>query len=151
MDEYIGNQHELLLGELIRHDAVQLISNQAKFGYISSAFAVRPLVYADAAETLFSALWERRGKRITDVHFGMPGHVYVSWVFAYSVLKAATDFCVDQQFQDEDLRSSSVLKGSQTLVQSDFSPDLTSGVIWGNVTSQWNEKEAGRVRAEDEF
>jgi hypothetical protein len=151
VDEYIGNQHELLLGEAIRHDAVQLISNQAKFGYISSAFAARPLVHADTDETLFSALWEKRGKRIRDVHFGMPGHIYVSWVFAYSVLKAAADFCVDQEFHDEDLRSSSVLKGSQTLVQSDFSPDLTSGLSWRNVTSQWNGRETARIRAEEDY
>jgi hypothetical protein len=152
VDEYIGNQHELLLGEYLRHDAVQLISNQAKFGYISSAFAALPLVRADTSETLFSAVWEHRRKgRIRDVHFGMPGHVYISWVFAYSVLKVAADFCVDQQFHDEDLRSSFVLKGSQTLVQSDSSPDLTSGVSWGNVTSQWSETEAGRLRVEDEI
>jgi hypothetical protein len=151
VDEYIGNQHVLLLGETIRHDAVQLISNQAKFGYISSAFAARPLVYADTSETLFSASWYQRGKRIRDVHFGMPGHVFLSWVFAYSVLKAAVDFCVDQEFHDEDLRSSSVLKGPQILVQSDFSPDLTSGVSWTNVTSQWNERETGRARAEEKF
>ena len=158
VDEYIGNQHELLLGENIRHDAVQLLSNQAKLGYISSAFAAQPLVHADTSETLFSALWDREvkrprdvGKRRRDVHFGMPGHVYVSWVFAYSVLKAAADFCLDQEFHDEDLHSSSVLKGSQTLVQSDFSPDLTSGVSWRNVTSQWNERETSRMRAEEEI
>jgi hypothetical protein len=151
VDEYIGNQHELLLGEQIRHESVQLLSNQAGFGYISSAFAARPLVYADTSETLFSALWDKRGKRQLDVHFGMPGHVYVSWVFAYSVLKAAADFCVDQKFHDEDLRSSSLLKGSQTLVQSDFSPELTSGLRLRNATSQWNERETGGVRAEDEM
>jgi hypothetical protein len=81
----------------------------------------------------------------------MPGHVYVSWVFAYSMRKVAANFCVDQQFDDEDLRSSSVLKGSQTLLQSDFSPDLTSGLSWGDVTSEWNKTEAGRVRVEDEI
>jgi hypothetical protein len=149
-DEYIGNQHELLLGEDIRHDAVQLISNQAKFGYISSAFAARPLVHADTSETLFSASWYRR-KRLRDVHFGMPGHVYVSWVFAYSILKAMLDFCEDQQFHDEDLRSSAVFKGASTLVNSDFPPDLTSGVSWTSVTSQWRADETARVRKEEGF
>jgi hypothetical protein len=151
VDEYFGNQHELLLGEDIRHEAVQLISDQAKFGYISSAFAARPLVHADTGETIFSASWYRGPKRVRDVHFRMPGHVYVSWVFAYSVLKAAVDFCEDQQFHNEDLRSSSVLKGPQTLVQSDFSPDLTSGVSWSSVSSHWNEREVGRLSKEDEF
>jgi hypothetical protein len=160
-DEYIGNQHELLLGEDIRHDAVQLISNQAKFGYISSAFAARPLVHADTSETLFSASWYRRKRirerhivgplRNIDVHFGMPGHVYVSLVFAYSMLKAMLDFCEDQQFDDEDLLSSVVLKGAQTLVNSDFSPDLTSGVSWTSVTSQWHASETDRVRKEEGF
>jgi hypothetical protein len=133
---------------------VQLLSNQAKFGYISSAFAARPLVHADTSETIFSASWYRGRKRIRDVHFGMPGHVYVSWIFAYSVLKAAVDFCVDEPFHKEDLRvrSSSVLKGPhQTLVQSDFSPDLTSGVSWKSISSHWNEQETTRLRKEDEY
>jgi hypothetical protein len=41
------------------------------------------------------------------------------------------------------------LKGVQTLVQSDFSPDLTSGVSWRNVTSQWNDNNTGRMRVEE--
>jgi hypothetical protein len=69
----------------------------------------RPLVYADTSETL-SALWDRRGKQLRDVHFGMPGHVFISWVFAYSVLKAASDFAWTR-ISRGDLHSSAVLKG----------------------------------------
>jgi hypothetical protein len=161
VDEYFGNTHELLLGENIRHDAVQLVSNHAKFGYISSSFAAQPFVRADTNETLFSPSWykSKRNKeegtvetnRVRDGHFGMPGHVFVSWILAYSVLKATIDFCEDRQFHDEGLRSSFLSKSAETLVQSDFSPDLTSGVSWKSVSSQWHAIDKARVRAEEEF
>jgi hypothetical protein len=161
VDEYFGNTHELLLGEYIRHDAVQLLSNQAKFGYISSSFAAQPFVRANTDETLFSPSWyqskwnkENRRletNRIRDGHFGMPGHVHVSWVLAYSVLKAAIDFCEDRHVHDEDLRSSFLSKSAETLVQSDFSPDLTGGVSWTSISSQWHASDTARVRSEEEF
>jgi hypothetical protein len=161
VDEYFGNTHELLLGEYIRHDAVQLLSNQAKFGYISSSFAVQPFVYANTDETLFSPSWyqtkwdkEKRiaeRNRVREGHFSMPGHVHVSWVLAYSVLKATIDFCEDRQFRDEGLRSSFLSKSTESLVQSEFAPELTSGVSWTSVSSQWHASENARVRAEDDF
>jgi hypothetical protein len=161
VDEYFGNTHELLLGEYIRHDAVQSLSNQAKFGYISSSFAVQPFVYADTHETLFSPSWYQtkwdkqkhtaETKRVRDGHFGMPGHMHVTWVLAYSVLKATIDFCEDRQFRDEGLRSSFLSKRTESLVQSDFSPDLTHGVSWTSVSSQWHASDTARIHAEEDF
>jgi hypothetical protein len=95
LEEYLGNQNEELLGEDIRNDAVQLLTDAVNdIGYISSAAVARHWVYAQTKETLFSPDWSR-GPLKPDVHFGMAGHQHVAWVMAYSILQSVMEFCED--------------------------------------------------------
>jgi hypothetical protein len=106
LGEYFGNHHELLLGEEIRHDAVRSLAQHSGWGYVSSAFVVRPWVYANTNETLFSPNWWTKSKsgvqeRRIDGHFGMPGHQMIAWALAYASLQAIVDSC-DDWYENKD-------------------------------------------------
>lgn len=155
IDEYFGNAHELILGEEIRHEAVQMVSNRATVGYISSAFVVKPIVRAQSNETLFSPPWYStkriRAQRIRDAHFGMSGHLHVLWVVAYSLLKATADFCEDRHFSETDLSSLFVSQTAQHLMQSKIPPELDGNVSLKLVASLWQASETIRVREEQDY
>ena len=94
VQEYIGNHHELILGEAIRPDAVRNLAQHAGWAYVSSAYAVQPWVFANTNETVFSPDWYGpKGRRIIDGHFGMPGHQTLAWVMAYASLQAMVEHC----------------------------------------------------------
>ncbi|CAB9515449.1 expressed unknown protein [Seminavis robusta] len=98
VDEYLGNQHNFILGELFRFEAVDLLADwYGTTGAISSAQVVRRWVYADTTEKIFSAEWiDKKGRETRDVHFGMPGHQMIAWTVAYSFLTMALEFCEEE-------------------------------------------------------
>jgi hypothetical protein len=102
LNEYLGNRNELIVGENLRHSAVQLVSEYYDFAYVSYSHVFARFVYRRSNETLFSPNWGTMQQPKLEVHFGMSGHVLISWVLAYSALQSAVDYCNHQHVLAED-------------------------------------------------
>jgi hypothetical protein len=103
VDEYLGNQHNFILGELFRFEAVDLLTDwYGAAGAMSSAQVVRRWIYADTNDEIFTAAWlDRKNKQNeeqwkVDVHFGMPGHVFIALTVAYSLLTMTLNYCEEE-------------------------------------------------------
>ena len=162
LGEYLGNHHELLLGEEIRSDAVRYLSQLMGWTYVSSAMAVRPWVYANTNETLFSPQWwyshsrrrqrpsdnNNNNKRKRDGHFGMPGHQMIAWVLAYAALEVAVEHCEDfwHQRLDDHVASSQQAPVHPDIIIS--TPATTTKELYRTTPPLlWNETAAGVAKA----
>ena len=96
VNDYLGNQNDIVLGEDIRHANVQLLSHLYGVGYISPFHPVSSLVYSDTTELTFSPPWTKGENYTKQVngHFQMPGHIYMALSIAYSALKVAQEVCI---------------------------------------------------------
>ena len=99
LDDYVGNQHNLILGENSNGWLTQEMSDWYGSMFISYASVVRRLVYANQQETLLSAYWKWPK---VEPHFPLSAHMSLSWVAAFAILSAAVDFC-DDDYNDEAL------------------------------------------------
>jgi hypothetical protein len=97
LNEYLGNFNELIAGENLRHAAVQLVSEYYDFAYVSYSSVFARYVHRRSSETIFSPKWGTLQQPKQEVHFGMTGHVLISWVLAYSALQSMVDYCNHQQ------------------------------------------------------
>lgn len=105
VDDYVGNQHNLILAENTNGWLTQEMSEWYGTMFISYASVVRRLVYANQRETILSAPWPWQSRKgSVEVHFGLSAHVAVTWVAAFSFLSAAVDFC-DDEYDDQALSS----------------------------------------------
>lgn len=105
VDDYLGNQHNLILGEQSNQRLTQEMAEWYGSMYISYAAAVRRLVYANQQETLLSAYWpwwsKQNSKRPRiQVHIQLSGHMALLWVVAFSMLTAVVDYC-DDDYDDQ--------------------------------------------------
>lgn len=144
VNDYLGNQHDRLLAEDIRSDAVRKVALDTGSMYISPTTTVRPWVYGNTRETLFTAPWwvkTRKGvERRRDVHFGMPGHIAVAWVVAYSFLRVAIEFC-----EQERIKESIVVAPPQV---SDFTAALPLQLPWNTTfLEEWQERSSQRKQS----
>jgi len=110
VDAYLGNQHNLLLAEDIRADAVRAVSQQTGASVVRTT--LMPFVYADTSETLVSPKWTYKRKPSRDAHYGMPGHQAVAWMVGYSALKSMVEYCAVEA--KEDKKAKSVPKQKET-------------------------------------
>ena len=136
-DDYIGNQHEILMGEMVNIRAVQEMSEWYNTFLVSYADAVRRLVYANTREGAFSGQWLYWTKNKVEVHFPMSGHFTAAWVMCFSLLQSIVDFCDDPS----DLRSPpfpneypyTVLD----LAENSMPPPLNKSVLLQHVSNEW--------------
>lgn len=105
LDDYIGNQHNLILAENTNGWLVHEMAEWYGAMFISYASVARRLVYANQKERIFTAPWPWESTRgAVEVHFGLSGHVALTWAAAFSFLSAAVDFC-DDEYDDHALSS----------------------------------------------
>jgi hypothetical protein len=107
VDEYMGNIQDVLLGDGQGLERMQLLADMfPQVGLISPASAVRPFVFADIWEVVFSPNWKKakggssnfnNSQTAVNVHFGLSGHVTIMWVVAYAMLQLTLDFCEDSR------------------------------------------------------
>jgi hypothetical protein len=99
VDDYVGNQHNLILGENTNGWKTQEITEWYGAMFVSYATAVRRIVYANQQETLLSGYWPWWSDRLDppriQVHFPLSAHIALSWVVAYAVLSSIVEFCDD--------------------------------------------------------
>ena len=155
VDEYLGNQHNLVLGELFRFEAVDVLTSwygQAA-GAISPAQVVRRMIYADTEELIFTAPWKKpRGEKRVDVHFGMPGHVHIAWTVAYSFLTMALNFCEEETSRpSEDTSQKFIPAETMELVEQDVPPFLDAELQVDDVRTKWKEDTVARQQSEEEY
>jgi hypothetical protein len=99
VDDYVGNQHNLILGENTNGWKTQEITEWYGAMFVSYATAVRRIVYANQQETLLSGYWPwwsgRSDPPRIQVHFPLSAHIALSWVVGYAVLSSIVEFCDD--------------------------------------------------------
>jgi hypothetical protein len=96
LDDYVGNQHNLILAENSNGWLTHEMSEWYGAMFISYASVVRRLVYANQQETILSPYWRWWStKKPFEVHFGLSAHIALTWVMAFAFLSAAVDFCDD--------------------------------------------------------
>ena len=174
VDEYLGNQHDLILGEMFRFEAVDLVSNwYGTVGSISSAQVIRRLIYAKTDDKVLSPVWKRlkRGpnnetKRV-DVHAGMASHVLIAWTAAYSMLTMALDFCEEetsrrgddydtevtsqQQQRQHQIETKFVPAETLQLVDQAIPPILDAKLEVKDVATRWNADAIARNQSRAEY
>ena len=105
LDDYIGNQHNLILAENANGWLVHEMAEWYGAMFISYASVARRLVYANQEETILTAPWPWESpKGNVEVHFGLSAHIALTWAAAFSFLSAAVDFC-DDEYDDHVLSS----------------------------------------------
>lgn len=164
VDEYLGNQHNFIIGELFRFEAVDLLTDwYGTAGAVSSAQVVRRYIYANTREEIFSAQWTtRKWPWRVDVHFGMPGHVFIAWTVAYSMLTMALNFCEEEtgRVGDHSALLDDNNKGADTnpraiatdfvpanvlqLVEEEVPPTLNTQLLVSDVATEWNNDATAR-------
>lgn len=151
LDEYFGNQNELLLGEDIRNNAVRFSADHytGSVGYVSSSLPVKPFCYANEPETFFSPNWWRNRMakvRLTDGHFGMPGHQLAAYSLAYAALRAVSDYCVGVH----DTVEKAATLGDQTPPAPMINDKLTFAAKYDkNYREQWKQHEEAYCSSAD--
>ena len=153
VNDYYGNQHDRLLGEEIRSDAVRHVAQDAGHMYLSPVTALRLWVYANTRETLFSPPWwqmRRPQERQRDAHFGMPGHIAMVWMVAYSVLRVAIEYCEQERITVKEEES---LRMVPTQEESEFVTNhhLPLPLPWNTTFVEWQERmqqQKGPIRKE---
>ncbi len=112
MDDYVGNQANVLLGETQVHDMTQEIGRygDGSMGHVSSMDALwRPFILPNTNETLFSPKWKEDH---VEVHFGMPGHAARAWIFAYALLQWTVEYCHDRPLPQYDASTARTSSGN---------------------------------------
>jgi hypothetical protein len=172
VDEYLGNQHNFIIGELFRFEAVdQLTDWYATAGAVSSAQVVRRLLYADTSDDIFTASWsDRKSEWKVDVHFGMPGHVFIALTVAYSLLTMALNYCEEETRIPEEY-SSILSRGNNytdnidvhsvassfvpakvlQLVEEEVPPQLDVNLQVKDVATNWNNDAVARKKRLEEY
>jgi hypothetical protein len=144
VNDYYGNHHDRLLAEDIRHDAVRQVAQESGHMYVSPASALRPFVYGNTRETLFSPPWwtrKQKGKpleRKRDAHFGMPGHIAVTWIVAYSLLRVALEYCEHERHERETMRKTTTSKDKN--VTPIMNTPLPLPTPWSTTFVEWQER-----------
>jgi hypothetical protein len=145
VNDYYGNHHDRLLAEDIRHDAVRQVAQDSGNMYVSPVTAIRPFVLGNTRETLFSPPWwtrKQKGRpleRKRDAHFGMPGHIAVTWMLAYSLLRVAMEYCEHERHQRQTMRESASSSGSDVPPIMNTSP-LPLPTPWNTTFVEWQER-----------
>jgi len=146
LDDYVGNQHNLVLAENSNGWLTQEMAEWHGAMYISYAAAVRRLVYGNEKETLLTSYWPwhstRKGDNPMEVHFPLSAHMSVSWVVAYAVLSAVVDFCEDG-YDDTDSAKAFPNIFSQAvmdLVERVPPPELNADTMVETVSKNWLNK-----------
>ena len=114
---------------------------------MSYADVVRRLVYGNTDQALFTAPWPRdaNGQTSVESHFGMPGHVAISWILGFALLDTFTAYCENEAFHHAmagrpTLTDESVLKRIQNIPP----PPLTKETTLTRISKQWQESEETR-------
>jgi hypothetical protein len=142
MSDYLGNQHDRIVGEQLNEHAIQEVSTWYHTAFVSYAAAVRRLVYANTKERIFSALWQNpRGVTTVDVHFGMQGHFTASWVAAFGALQAVVDYCEDDYRTTESPIPDQQSNSTMNLVERVLPPPLTRETRLSTITNEWKEEQ----------
>ena len=103
LDDYLGNQHDRILGETIYNKIVtEMAEWYGDVMHVSYADVVRRSVYVDVDRALFTPKWPMvKGEPKVDGHFSMAGHMTIAWVFVYSLADAFSSFCQNESFLEE--------------------------------------------------
>jgi len=149
-DEYFGNQNELLLGEDIRRNAVRLVAGHygGSVGVISSSVMATPFVYTNERETFFSPNWWKNSKkRITDGHFGMPGHQLTAYSIAYAALRTVADYCAGTMEHHRLGAATSTPQKQEEVIRTMVSPKLVDELKFSSKhdashETKWEQEEA---------
>ncbi|GAX10536.1 hypothetical protein FisN_40Lh003 [Fistulifera solaris] len=144
VNDYYGNHHDRLLAEEIRHDAVRQVAQDSGNMYVSPVIALRPYVWGNTRETLFSPPWwtrKQKGKpleRKRDAHFGMPGHIAVTWMVAYSLLRVAIEYCEHERHERGTMRTTATFNEND--VPSIINTPLSLPTLWNTTFVEWQER-----------
>jgi len=156
VDEYLGNQHNLILGELFRFEAVDLLTSwySRSAGAISPANVIRRLIYANTDELIFSPMWKKpNGSKRIDVHAGMPSHVLTGWSVAFSIVSMVLHFCEEETGRragsDKPLPFAS--PESLGLIQQAIPPVLDAELTVDQVSTRWNADALDRNQTLSEY
>lgn len=97
LDEYVGNRFNNILSGDIRSTAVKFVTDYFGLGYIRPSVIAKPIVYSNEKEGVFSPQWfNYLGDRIEKVHPSMTGHQHIAFTVAYAAVRAASDFCIEE-------------------------------------------------------
>lgn len=88
LDDYLGPQQELLLGELGYNTAVARLAKWYDTVFLSYADVVRDVAYADTNDPTFM--------NKNDVHYGRWAHQTSAWLIGFGYLELMSRYCGDE-------------------------------------------------------
>ena len=153
LDDYLGNQQDRILGETTYNKIVtELADWYGNVLHVSYADVVRRFVYANTDHALFTPAWPRgkNGDTAVEVHFGMVGHVVITWVLGFALLDLVASYCENQAFV-HDVASRLTQNSSSSLALVDqgilhrinnvLPPPLTKDTTLSSISQQWKQVE----------
>ena len=147
VDDYLGHQHDTLLGELQYNEVLTQLSRWYGTMLISYADVVRDLVYMDTSENTFSANWpidKKNGEMKKEVHFQAPGHQVIAWALTFAAFDMASNYCTDKTWTGK-VEEYSDTGGDDDTNNGLFDPigalppPLTDDTMLSTVSKQWGD------------
>lgn len=154
LDDYIGNQQDRIIGETQYNKVVtELADWYGNVLHVSYADAVKRMVYGNTDQALFTAPWPRDkyGQAGTEVHFGMVGHVTISWVLGFAMLDTLVSYCDNEAFGKVMANRTRLVDESvRNRVQNVPPPPLTKETKLTHISQQWKQQEETRLKNQQE-
>jgi len=141
VDDYLGNQHNALLGELQYNQVITQLSRWYGTMFISYADVVRDLVYMNTSENIFSANWKYFTK--VNVHFQASAHQVIAWALTFAAFDMASNYCIDRTWTGK-VEEYSDTGGDDDTKNGLFEPigalppPLTNDLMISRVSEQWS-------------
>ena len=149
LSDHLGNFVKGVQDTMIFNRVIDQLSNYYDFMYISYADAVRQIALSKRDEYWFSPKWVRflKGEEIStdQIHFGMGGHLAMTWVMAFNFLHAVVTHCNSEQILENyrnimyipDSSLDRTLNGRPGPIPKNSPPAMTSGLQLDDVFDQW--------------
>jgi hypothetical protein len=146
LDEYLGNHHDHLMGELTGLRTLQRLAEWYQLPLVSYAQMVRPLVLSSDPSSS-SSMWGPDWSSTTtnnhnpNTQLLAPGHLGVLWALAFNFLDYTVDYCSHQAIRTTTHAAPVpfVEPNVVTLVTKVLLPPMDLDLTLNNISAKWRQ------------